>query len=129
VCLPQIGLEFLVLDEQTLDWFTKTAGYTWTDIVTVDQEGVTPAGELTIPMKMVYSGNEPRLELLQTVADTVWTPADSGVHHIGYWSDDVESDLATLESDSSPRFRRRASHRTPFFISGGRTVSATSPSE
>jgi short chain dehydrogenase/Glyoxalase/Bleomycin resistance protein/Dioxygenase superfamily len=49
-------------------------------------------------MKMVYSGADPRLELLQTVAGTVWTPADSGVHHIGYWSDDVESDLATMES-------------------------------
>ena len=50
-------------------------------------------------MKMVYSGAEPRLELLQTVPGTVWTPADSGVHHLGYWSDDVESDLATLESN------------------------------
>jgi lactoylglutathione lyase len=48
---------------------------------------------------MVYSGAEPRLELLQTVPGTVWTPADSGVHHLGYWSDDVESDLATLESN------------------------------
>ena len=84
--------------EATMDWFTKTAGYTWTDVVTVDQQGVTPAGEMTIPMKMVYSGCEPRLELLQTVAGTVWMPADSGVHHIGYWSDDVESDLAALES-------------------------------
>jgi hypothetical protein len=84
--------------EATMDWFTKTAGYTWTDVVTVDQQGVTPAGEITIPMKMVYSGCEPRLELLQTVAGTVWMPADSGVHHIGYWSDDVESDLAALES-------------------------------
>ena len=56
---------------------------------------MTPDGEITILMKMVYSGADPRLELLQTVAGTVWTPADSGVHHIGYWSDDVESDLAS----------------------------------
>ena len=68
-------------------------------MVTVDQHAVTPEGELTIPMRMVYSGSDPRLELLQTVPGTVWTPADSGVHHIGYWSDDVESDLATLESN------------------------------
>jgi lactoylglutathione lyase len=53
---------------------------------------------VTIPMKMVYSGADPRLELLQTVAGTIWTPADSGVHHIGYWSDDVESDLAALQA-------------------------------
>ena len=82
--------------EATMDWLAKVAGYTWTDIVTVDQEAVTPDGDVTIPMKMVYSGADPRLELLQTVPGTVWTPADSGVHHIGYWSDDVESDLATL---------------------------------
>jgi len=37
--------------------------------------------------------------LLQTVPGTVWTPSDSGAHHLGYWSDDVESDLATLESN------------------------------
>ena len=85
--------------EATMAWLQKVAGYTWTDIVTVDQQAVTPDGDVTIPMKMVYSGAEPRLELLQTVPGTVWTPADSGVHHIGYWSDDVESDLTTLVSN------------------------------
>ena len=91
----------IVVDDldATMAWFTEAAGYTWTDVVTVDQQAVTPDGEITIPMKMVYSGAEPRLELVQTVAGTVWIPADSGVHHIGYWSDDVESDLATLESN------------------------------
>jgi hypothetical protein len=84
--------------EATMKWLSEVAGYTWTDVVTVEQQGVTPDGEITIPMKMAYSGSDPRLELLQTVPNTVWTPADSGVHHIGYWSDDVESDLATLES-------------------------------
>jgi len=34
-----------------------------------------------------------------TVPGTIWVPADSGVHHLGYWSDDVESDLATLEAN------------------------------
>ncbi|MFL6084290.1 MAG: hypothetical protein ACJ74F_14020 [Mycobacterium sp.] len=73
-----------------MGWFTKSAGYTWTDIVSVDQQAVTPAGEITIPMRMVYSGADPRLEIIQTVGGIVWTPADSGVHHIGYWSDNVE---------------------------------------
>ena len=85
--------------EATMEWLRKVAGYTWTDIVSVDQQAVTPDGEVTVEMKMVYSGAEPRLELLATIPGTVWTPADSGVHHIGYWSDDVESDLAALESN------------------------------
>jgi len=91
----------IVVDDldATLDWFTKVADYRWTDIVEVDQVAQTPDGEVTIPMRMVYSGDAPRLEILQSVPGTIWVPADSGVHHIGYWSDDVESDLATLEAN------------------------------
>jgi lactoylglutathione lyase len=85
--------------DATLDWFTKVAGYRWTDVVEVDQVAQTPDGEITIPMRMAYSGNLPRLEILQTAPGTIWVPADSGVHHLGYWSDDVESDLATLEAN------------------------------
>ena len=86
-----------------MERLTKVAGYTRTDIVSVDQDAVTP----------VYSGADPRLELLQTVPGTVWTPADSGVHHIGYWSDDVESDLATLES-GGPRIELVSRNMEPF---------------
>ncbi|BBZ32945.1 VOC family protein [Mycolicibacterium confluentis] len=90
----------IVVDDlgAAMEWFTAVAGYTWTDVVSVDQQVVTSAGDITVPMKMAYSGAEPRLELVQTVMGSVWTPADSGVHHIGYWSDVVESDLAALES-------------------------------
>ena len=91
----------IVVDDldATMEWFSKVAGYWWTDVADVEQVGVTPQGEVTIPMRMVYSGSEPRLEFLQTVPGTIWTPADSGVHHIGYWSDDLESDLAALEDN------------------------------
>jgi catechol 2,3-dioxygenase-like lactoylglutathione lyase family enzyme len=85
--------------DATLEWFTKVAGYRWTNIVEVKQEAVTPRGEVTIPMKMAYSGADPRLEVLQAAPGTIWIPADSGVHHLGYWSDDVESDLVALEAN------------------------------
>ena len=89
----------IVVDDldATLDWFTKVAGYRWTDVVEVDQVAQTPDGEVTIPMRMAYSGDAPRVEIIQTAPGTIWVPADSGVHHLGYWSDDVESDLAALE--------------------------------
>jgi lactoylglutathione lyase len=58
----------------------------------------TPDGKLAVPMKVVFSGADPRLEFIQAVPGTVWTPADSGVHHLGYWSDDVETDLKALEA-------------------------------
>jgi catechol 2,3-dioxygenase-like lactoylglutathione lyase family enzyme len=94
----------IVVDDldATLDWFTKVAGYRWTDVVEVDQVAQTPRGAVTIPMRMAYSGADPRVEIIQAVPGTVWVPADSGVHHLGYWSDDVESDLATLEASGMP---------------------------
>jgi lactoylglutathione lyase len=90
----------IVVDDldATLDWFTKVAGYRWTDVVEVDQVVQTPQGATTIPMRMAYSGADPRVEIIQTVPGTLWAPADSGVHHLGYWSDGVASDLATLEA-------------------------------
>jgi hypothetical protein len=77
----------------------RAPGYRWTDVVEVDQAAQTPDGELTVPMRIAYSGSAPRVEILQTVPGTVWVPADSGVHHLGYWSDDVEADLATLQAN------------------------------
>ena len=63
----------IVVDDldATLDWFTKVAGYRWTDVVEVDQVAQIPNGEVTIPMRMAYSGSAPRLEILQTAPGTI----------------------------------------------------------
>jgi lactoylglutathione lyase len=84
--------------EATKKWLTDVAGYTWTDVVTVDQQGVTPDGEMTIPMKMVYSGMIRGSSCCRPFPAPCGLPPTQAMHHIGYWSDDVESDLATLES-------------------------------
>jgi lactoylglutathione lyase len=91
----------IVVDDldATLQWFTAVAGYRWTDVVEVDQMVATPEGEVTVPMRMAYSGEDPRVEILQTIPNTIWTPADSGVHHLGYWSDDVDADVVALEAN------------------------------
>jgi hypothetical protein len=37
------------------------------------------------------------LEIIRTIPGTVWVPdAGSGLHHVGYWSDDVGADSARL---------------------------------
>ena len=41
-------------------------GYRWTDVVEADQVAQTPGGEVTIPMRMAYSGDAPRVEIIQT---------------------------------------------------------------
>jgi catechol 2,3-dioxygenase-like lactoylglutathione lyase family enzyme len=91
----------IVVDDfdATLGWFTDTAGYLWCEPYAGEQLVLTPDGERTIPMRLTYSIDEPRLEILQAVPGTVWTPADSGIHHLGYWSDDIDGDAARLEQN------------------------------
>ena len=82
--------------EESLAWFSETAGYRWCEPVAVDQVITTTKGEQTIPMRIAYSVDEPRLELIQTAPGTIWVPSTSGIHHLGYWSDDVDADVSTL---------------------------------
>ena len=82
--------------EGALRQLTAVAGYRWCDELALDQVVWTPEGDVTVPIRFVYSMSEPRLEVLQAVAGTVWTPSTSGVHHLGYWSDDVNRDMETL---------------------------------
>ena len=77
-------------------WFTAVAGYRWCDDLRVEQTVWTPEGDKTVPIRFVYTMSEPRLELLQAVPGTIWMPSNSGVHHLGYWSDDVDGDLDML---------------------------------
>ena len=77
-------------------WLTDVAGYRWCDEYAGDVVVETVGGEIEVPIRFAYSMSEPRLELLQSVPGTVWVPESSGIHHLGYWSDDVERDLATL---------------------------------
>ena len=88
----------IVVDDfdDALTRFSQTLGYQWCEPVSIDQIITTPAGEQTVPMRIVYSVDEPRIEILQTIPGTIWTPADSGIHHLGYWSDDVDADVASL---------------------------------
>jgi hypothetical protein len=88
----------IVVDDfdATLALLAETAGYRWCEEYRGDQLVQTPSGEVTVAMRFTYSMDEPRLEILQAVPGTVWTPSDSGVHHLGYWSDDVSADAALL---------------------------------
>jgi catechol 2,3-dioxygenase-like lactoylglutathione lyase family enzyme len=93
--LYHIGIVVEDLDA-TLRWYTDAAGYEWCEQYAGDQVVETAGGEVTIPLRFAYSMNEPRLEILQAIPDTLWTPSDSGIHHLGYWSDDVNADVETL---------------------------------
>lgn len=71
-------------------------GYEWTVGMTSEVAVRYPDGPGSVTLSLVYSVTEPRVELVQEIPGTLWVPADSGVHHLGYWSDDVAADSAEL---------------------------------
>jgi hypothetical protein len=74
-------------------------GLTWGPVLAIDTYEVRDgAGEdRTTPTTFCYSVEEPRLELVQEVAGSVWTVSEgSNLHHIGFWSTDLPGDSARL---------------------------------
>jgi hypothetical protein len=90
----------IVVDDfdAALEALTRTAGYRWGQILAADTNVRTPDGESIVAIRAVYSVTTPRVEVIQAVPGTAWTPSNSGAHHIGYWSSDIAADLAHLAS-------------------------------
>lgn len=88
----------IVVDDfdATLERLSEVSGYRWADEFRGEQTVETPDGELKVPLHFAYSMDEPRLEIVESVPGTVWEPSTSGVHHLGYWSEDVDRDVTTL---------------------------------
>jgi catechol 2,3-dioxygenase-like lactoylglutathione lyase family enzyme len=73
-------------------------GYTWCAEVGGPIQVRLPSGDAEVDIRCAYSVTSPRLEVIGQVPGTLWEPAvGSGVHHVGYWSDDVAADCAELE--------------------------------
>jgi hypothetical protein len=84
--------------ESSLAELSDLFGYEWCDEVRVPTPVMLPTGDAVVEMQFRYSMSSPRLEIIQSVAGTLWEPASgSGIHHLGYWSDDVEADSDELE--------------------------------
>jgi hypothetical protein len=72
-------------------------GYEWCPQLAVSTPVVLPEGEATLDLVFTYSRTEPRVEVIQSMPGTLWVPAEgSGIHHLGYWSDDVTADATLL---------------------------------
>ncbi|MEU6140478.1 VOC family protein [Streptomyces sp. NPDC047081] len=72
-------------------------GYQWCEELGAPAQVTLPGGDAVLDLRSTYSMSVPRLELVKRVPGTLWEPAaDSGVHHLGYWSDDVAADSAEL---------------------------------
>lgn len=84
--------------EATLAQLSELFGYEWCDEIAVPTPVTLPTGDVVVDQRFRYSRNEPRLEVIQSIPGTPWEPAaGSGVHHLGYWSEDLARDSAELE--------------------------------
>ncbi|WP_063039503.1 VOC family protein [Nocardia pseudovaccinii] len=84
--------------EATMATLSEVLGYEWgPEIggpVSVDLPDTRAA---VLEMRCRYSTTVPRLEIVRSIAGTLWEPAGpAGLHHVGYWSDDVAADAAEL---------------------------------
>jgi hypothetical protein len=91
-----VGIVVNDLDAALTD-FAALFGHEWCPKLSVSTPVVLPDGEATLDLVFTYSRTEPRVEVIQSMPGTLWMPAEgSGIHHLGYWSDDVAADAALL---------------------------------
>ena len=100
--LFEIGLVVADLDA-AIEEFHKALGYRFELIV----DGVLPTrdelGESTPPMRMTVSREQPQLELLEAVPGThLAARAGTGLHHLGYYVDDLAASSKALTALGIP---------------------------
>ncbi|MDF3142823.1 MULTISPECIES: VOC family protein [unclassified Streptomyces] len=84
--------------EATQAQLSSLFGFEWTQAMGAATEVELPTGAAVIDFACVYSRTSPRVEIVRKVPGTLWEPTPgSGIHHFGYWSDDVSADTAELE--------------------------------
>ncbi|MFD8001899.1 VOC family protein [Streptomyces mirabilis] len=103
--------------EATLRQVSSLFGFEWSEAMGGSVEVELPTGATVIDFSCVYSQSSPRLEIVRRVPGTFWEPTPgSGIHHFGYWSDDVAADTAELESHGYViEAIRKGPDGTPFF--------------
>ena len=84
--------------EAALADLSSMFGYEWSDELGGPIQVRLPNGPALLNLRCAYSRSSPRLEIVGRIPGTLWEPAaGSGIHHVGYWSDDVAADSAELE--------------------------------
>ena len=69
------------------------------DIAKRDADG----NDLTLPLRVCYSTEAPRLELIQGLPGSVWECNEhSNLHHIGFWSDALADDVGAFVAARCP---------------------------
>lgn len=114
--LFHIGIVVDDLDAAQAD-LSALFGYEWGPEVGGPVVVSLPSGVREVDMRCAYSITTPRIEVVRSVPGTLWEPVvGAGVHHLGYWSDDVAADAAELaDAGYVSEATRSGSDGAPFF--------------
>jgi catechol 2,3-dioxygenase-like lactoylglutathione lyase family enzyme len=91
--------------EEAKDSMTAIGGYRWTRDRGAPFAVWTPEGETVVPFRFVYSIDFPHVELMQAQEHPFFRPdlaASPGIHHVGYWVDDIKSASAEFVAEGLP---------------------------
>jgi len=89
--------------ERGLAELSELFGCEWATERSFDAPVRYPAGHtVVLRVRNALTAAQPVIELIEAIPGTLWTPTDSGIHHLGYWADDVESESARLEQRGWP---------------------------
>ncbi|MCZ4551313.1 VOC family protein [Gordonia rubripertincta] len=100
----------------TREQLTALLGYEWGPTIGGPTAVTLTSGEVTLEFACSYSISTPRLEVVNTIPGTFWEPvAGSGIHHLGYWSDDVGADTEDLVRGGYVVEATRSAGGAPFF--------------
>ncbi|OHV35806.1 hypothetical protein CC117_19270 [Parafrankia colletiae] len=96
------GLVVEHLDE-AMDELGRLGGYGWLPPIEHTVPVWTPDGETPVRLRMVYSRDEPLLELIEQVPGTIWMPSPGNpIHHLGYFVDDITAASRALVDAGVP---------------------------
>jgi hypothetical protein len=77
-------------------------GHSWSDQAGGPQPCVVDGVRTTLDFGFMFSrGNGVRIELVRQIPGTIWTTG-AGVHHLGFWSDDVAAESSALTQGGCP---------------------------
>jgi hypothetical protein len=80
-------------------------GMTWGPVLQLDEVsyGDGTGAHLKLPTTMCYSTGNPSLELIQETPGTIWVRNQhSNLHHIGFWSAQLDNDSRDLTRGGCP---------------------------
>ena len=83
--------------DRALDELSVNLGLEWASVQQRTFDVRQPNGLVLADFRVTYSvTGPPYFEVIQQTPGTIWAYAGGGVHHLGYWSDDLEADSRRL---------------------------------